>query len=444
MLNRQLTFVAVGLALLLATATSYAQDAAQIDPEDAVAPISVVEGAGVKIGEGTVLHPQVGMEAGMTSNVFYTDQNPVAAGLVRILGEVGAGTLPARRLQPAEQDEALPVGEEPDIGILQYRADLRLSYDYYPSSDPAVSAQGGLGAGFLFRGVINPHRPWQGAVVEDFQRLIRPVNFESGSNADRDINTLKLQTMYAPLGRSLAGTVHYQMVIDAFESDRQQFADRFQNSLGFRLDWQWLPQTRLYLDVGQGVFTGLGSSSAKVTSYPFTALTGIQTLLTPLTTFVARVGYTNGFYSAGPSYSSVLFGAQLGYRYTPAGHLALMYDYLHNDSINANFYRDHAFRLTLEHEWAPFDAFVQAGVILRQYSGLINFTPPVMYGGGTRDDTLGEIVVEGRYNFRDWFAASVSYHLLADSTSYTYMIGPDTINPGYVRHDLLAGVRIAY
>jgi hypothetical protein len=42
------------------------------DPDDAVAPISYVEGAGWKVGESTTLHPVVGMETGYVSNVFYT------------------------------------------------------------------------------------------------------------------------------------------------------------------------------------------------------------------------------------------------------------------------------------------------------------------------------------------------------------------------------------
>lgn len=442
MLNRQFTLASCLVAFAALSAPAQAQNAPGIDPEDAVAPISIVEGAGVKVGEGTVLHPQAGTEVGYVSNVFYTHDNQVSAGLIRFLAEVGTGSLSAQRLAATEADQ-VPEGQQPDIGAFQYRADARIAYDYYPSDIQAVSDQGGWSGGFMFRGVINPHKPWQGAVVEDFQRLIRPVNFESGANADRDINSLKLQTQWAPTGRTLSGVLYYQMLLDHFESGRQQFADRFQNTFGLRVNWQWLPQTRIYVDASIGAFSGFGSST-KVTSYPLTTIAGIQTLITPLTTFVARAGYANGFYAAGPSYSSAVFGAQLGYRYTPDGHVAILFDYLHNDSINANFYRDYALHLTLEHGFMPFDAFVQGGVIWREYSGVINFTPPIMYGNGTRDDFLAEVVAEVRYNFRDWLAASASYHFLYDATDYTYMIGPDTINPGFIRHELLAGLRAAY
>jgi hypothetical protein len=162
-------------------------------------------------------------------------------------------------------------------------------------------------------------------------------------------------------------------------------------------------------------------------------------------TFSARAGYSNGFYASGPSYSAAVFGAQFGYRYAPAGHVALLYNYIHNDSINANYFRDHQFYATIEHAFAPFDVFAQGGVIIRQYAGVITQGPPVMYGTGIRDDLLGTATLELRYNFRDWLAASASYLLLIDSTDYTYMT-PDgsTINPSYVQHEVLAGVRAAY
>ena len=437
---------------LLCVATGSRAAAAQgiptIDPEDAINPIAIVEGAGVKVGEGTVLHPSVGVEGGFTSNVFYTDQNAQASALLRILGEVGTGSLPPQRMGGTEQEEStLGAPAVEDYGDFQYHADLRASYDFYPSTVSDVSEQGGLGLGALFRGIINPHKPLQVAIFENYQRLIRPENFESPGNVNRDINTFKLQGMYAPYGRSLSGILRYQMTLDLFEADRQQFADRFQNTFGFRLNWQWLPQTRLYFDISEGVYTGIGSSSQKVSSYPLVALVGIQTLLTPNVTLVGRLGYTNGFYSTGPSYSAVVGGAQLGYRFTPVSRITLLYNYLHNDSINANYYRDHDTRLTLEHEFRPFDLFITAGLIFREYTGLVSTMPPVVYTGmGVRDDTLGLVNAELTYNFRDWLAAAVTYQLMVDSTDYTYvtMVGGPVINPGYVQHTVFLGVRAAY
>jgi len=254
----------LSLAVVAVLGSTAAAQAPGIDPEDAIAPIAVVEGAGVKVGDGTVLHPSIGLEAGVVTNVFYTDQNTVAAGVVRLIGEVGAGSLSPQRLAPTEQT-SMDISQPTSAGDFQYRTDLRLSYEYLPSTDDQVSSQGGLGAGFNFRGIINPQRSRQFAVVEDYQRLIRPTNFDSSGNTNRDINDLKLQFQYAPLGRNLSGIIHYEDIVDVFEANTQQFANRFQNTIGLRINYQWLPQTRVYVDATEGIDTGLGDSE-KVTS----------------------------------------------------------------------------------------------------------------------------------------------------------------------------------
>ena len=64
-----------------------------LDPVQVISPVSVVQGDGVKIGEGTSIYPQIGLETGFVSNVFYTHDNPVGSGLLRVIAEVGAGSL---------------------------------------------------------------------------------------------------------------------------------------------------------------------------------------------------------------------------------------------------------------------------------------------------------------------------------------------------------------
>jgi hypothetical protein len=51
-----------------------------------------------------------------------------------------------------------------------------------------------------------------------------------------------------------------------------------------------------------------------------------------------------------------------------------------------------------------------------------------------------------RYNFRDWIAATLNYQLQAVQTDFRYDPSPSIMNldPSYVRHELLVGVRAAY
>ncbi len=65
---------------------------ASFDSAVAVQPITSVEGHGVKVGEGTVLHPSFGVETGYISNVFYSN-NPQGAGVLRLMAQVAMASL---------------------------------------------------------------------------------------------------------------------------------------------------------------------------------------------------------------------------------------------------------------------------------------------------------------------------------------------------------------
>ena len=429
--------------ILAATASfATAQPAADVttatfDPESAVAPAgSQVEGAGWKAGEGTVIHPTLGVETGYVSNVFYTQTNPTGAGILRLLAQIGTASLSQQRLNAANAEDQTGG----DRGSLQYRADLRLAYDFLLTGDHNISSTGGLTAGMSIHGLTNPMGSVSFGFDEDFNRLIRAANYETDADTNRDINSLRLSLLFHPPGRTLSGYVYYQNLIDVFEKDTQHFANRMENVVGVRPQWQWLPQTQLYLDISQGLMSGLGASSAKVTSYPLLAKAGLATLLNLNTTVNLEAGYTNGFYSAGPSYSGPVIGAQLGYRYSPLGRITALYNWQYQDSINANYYRDHVFQIAVRQMVEPVTFLVQPELRLRNYTGIT-----IVQGPPTRDDVIVSVLAGIHYNFRNWIAASLDYRLTIVQTDYRYMpLGGGTVDdPSYQRHEVLLGVRAA-
>jgi hypothetical protein len=293
----------------------------------------------------------------------------------------------------------------------------------------------------LFRGEANPGKTVSLSMMDNYNRLLRPANFEGTQNTNRDINTLTLRLNFQPAGRSLSGYLHYTDIVDVFEKDSQQFADRWQNSLGVRVNYKWLPMTLLYADVAEGISTGLGSSSTKVTSYPLLAVVGMQTALTANTAFIARVGYTQGFYVNGPDYATVTGGVQLTWRYDALGKISLLYNYDHEDSINANFYRDHLIKAVIEQQKAQFMLFASPELYFREYDGIM---APVV-GPPTRDDTIFQLTAGIRYMWRDWAAASLYYVLSDDQTDYRYDVGGGMLdNPSYVRNEVMLGIRASY
>ena len=63
----------------------------------------LVEGPGIKVGESTVLHPRIGLEGGVVSNVFYDDANEVSAPVLRLLA--GMDITPSGEDRLGEMDE---------------------------------------------------------------------------------------------------------------------------------------------------------------------------------------------------------------------------------------------------------------------------------------------------------------------------------------------------
>ena len=108
------------------------------------------------------------------------------------------------------------------------------------------------------------------------------------------------------------------------------------------------------------------------------------------------------------------------------------------DSVNANFYRDHAIRAFVEQLYVPFAVVVQPEFRLREYTGInIMGAPP------TRDDVIFSVIGGIHYNFRNWIAATVDYKFSTVQTDFSYMVNGETIDLNFVRHELLLGMRVA-
>jgi opacity protein-like surface antigen len=435
-------FLAIGLVLALeATAAAQSVDStATFGADSAVSPISIVEGPGVKIGEGTVLHPIFGVETGYVSNTFYEDTDEKPAGILRLLAQIGTSSLSPQRLGGTDATETEePVGQPANAGSFQYRVDLRASYDVMLSGNDAVTESGGLGLGSTLYGLVNPNGPISFQGNNNFNRLIRAANFETDANTNRIINTLRLALIYKSQNHTIGGGLYYENYLDIFERDEQSFADRMQHRVGIRPHWQWRPKTQFYIDASIGYMSALDGDSMKVSSYPLTIKGGVATLLSPSLAVNLEGGYQNGFYDSGPSYSSPHVNAQIAYRYSPFGRIALNYSYQHQDSVNANFYREHMIRAWLRHVVRPITFMVQPEVHFRQYEGITL----VMGSSPTREDVIFAVTSGASYNFRDWLAATINYRFAAVETDFRYMGGGLTDDPSYARHEILAGMRFA-
>src|SRR3569623_834374 len=410
-----------GASLLGAGAAHADPEAAPLDPLDpvqVVSPLTLVQGDGIKIGDGTAFYPQVGLESGYESNSIYQANDPTGAGIARLLVEAGIGSLSRSRLGAAEPGE------------LQFEENAYAAYDQYLSSNGNVTDQSGLGLGFHGNALVHPEGTVSFYANDGYDRVLRPTNYESSQNATRDINTALLRLDIHPAERRLSGAVSYTNTVDVFEN-QPLYPDRVLNTLAGSLAYQLFPLTTARLTVSESYNAGIGTT-AKVTSYPFAARLGLSTALTTTTSVLVEGGYAQGFYASGPDYQAFTGRAYFEWRYNELPALRLQYAYNHNDSINANFYSEHAIQGWLEHKVERFGLYVTPEVRFRTYEGI---NPPLM-GPLTRDDVILAAAVGLRYQFRNWVNASIQYRVVDDSTDYLYTSGTTLLAPSYLRHEI--------
>lgn len=426
----------------------------------------VVTGAGILVGESTVMHPVAGVETGVVSNVFFEEDAGRTAGMIRLAGEVAFASLPPERLNnPDRSAYDRPVwkkwrgdiyttydgpywrddsgesdgaeGENPGAPPkLEFRAGARAFYEEYLSGAETVRAQRNLGLEGNVHVHVNPYETVAFTVDDDLTRAIRPTNFESEGDLDRWINNVRLGMRIQAGGRALVPEFRFHNRIDYFESSNAAFANRIQTSIGGHLNWWYTQHTRLYFDASIGFFGGLGGGASgieKASSMPLRLLLGGRTPFSETTALNLYAGFAKGFYGAGPDFTGPLVGATFSWAQNDFRRLRLGYRYDFQDSINANFYSEHALEASLVQQ---IDRLILEGrgeMHLRHYDGV----PMVLAGGPTRDDFIFAVSANARYVLRRWLGLTAQAQLVTDQTGYR---ANGTDNPSYTRFELFGGV----
>lgn len=398
-----------------------------------------VEGKGVTVGEGLVVHPNVGAEFGVIDNVFYEQDTVVTSSLFRLTASFA---LANEKVTP---DEAVPgeeAGNEAAPPTYDFRASGGLRYEEFLYYDNvSTSSQRNLAADLQGHLQVFPAGTWTFLADDRLRRDVRPRNFEDPSSTSRIDNLLDLALRYQPGGRTISGTLKYTNSLGVYEDTNAD--NRMNHTVALRGDWQWLPYTRYFAEASLGFFGGVGDSGGlpKESSMPIRGLVGVATALTEPLTLKAHVGWGYSGYSAGEGYNTPLVGVELGYAYAPAGRVVLEYNWDSEDSINANYYRDHKFTAKVDQQLIE-KLLVSAGVDvrLRGYRGI----PTTLSMTPSRDDLLFGINARGQYVLTDRYYLTATYQLMVDQTDYVYNAMGPIDDPSYTRHEFMAGARAAF
>jgi len=411
-----------------------------------------IEGKGVEVSPGTVLHPNVGAELGFIDNVFYESANQISSGLLRLTAKFDVASI---KIEP---DEPIPGDDEPGNEAapqtFQFRAGGGVRYEeYLYYGNPSTAAQRNLAFDTQAHLQVYPAGTWSFLVDDRLTRDIRPRNFEDATSTNRIDNLLDLGLRYQPGGHSISGTLRYRNVLDIFEG-ASGVPNRMDHTIGLRGDWQWLPFTRFFADLSYGFYGALGEATVvpggvtKNSSTPLRGLAGVATTLTEPLTLKAQFGWAWIPYSGGASHNAPIFDVELGYEYAPTGRAVVEYSYDAFDSFNADYYRDHKVAFTIEQQLI--DKLLLTGSVdvrLRGYrgvdgtlNGMVDNMP-----SSTRDDFVFAGHARAQYVLTERYYVTGEYTGTVDQTNFRYMpTGSPTDDPGYVRHALMFGARAAF
>lgn len=406
--------------------------------------VQVVEGPGFPIGEGTVVHPILGAEAGFTDNVFsaYRASQRHASGLLRLVAEAAIASKEAEKPEEGLAEEATEEVADPAAPSVQFRGGGRLEYNEYLSTNGIVRSQRGIAADLNGKLQVAPQGTVTFAAEDHLIRSSRPTNFYSYEGTNRIANTLSLALVYQPGGHTMKGGVKWENQIDYFEDSDQQFANRMINAFHGTYEWQVFPYTKAYADISYGFISAMGDGGAipstKRSASPIRGGVGIATAITELFTVKAHAGWAYASYAGGTGYNAPVLGTEIGYRYSPVGRVVGEYRWDHRDSLNGDYYRDHMFGVHVDQNISRVVGSAGAEVRLRQYDGIsMDIGPP------TRDDLIFAVGAKASYVFKDWLAGVAEWRTEIDDTGYRSMFGGETHDPSYTRTEITAGVRAA-
>lgn len=422
--------------LLLLPVVAAAQPDLNFDPD------SDEFGRGYKLAPNVILHASAGVHTAYTNNVFFEEDEETDSGILRFLVKLWV-----------QSEHSAEEGAILDRKLVKYNVGLSFHYDDYLADNNAVDSQSGfdLGVGLLggIGASFREHERLSFYFTDTYVRDRRPPNFETSGTLVRGINRFKAGARWDSRS-TLSGELSYTNTIDVFENDDLDFANRMRHLFALRGNWQYLPSSRAFAVVSQGINhhafgdNELMGTRYKVTSYPLSARVGTETHLTERSTASAYAGWTVGFYEEGADYNAPIAGAKYGYRYSPHGRLTLRVDRRFEDSINANYYGEWRAAALIDQQLERLKLAAAAGYSRRTYEGIPD---QIMTDTDKRDDHVYTATAKLSFVVRRWWGISAGYNLETVDTEFRYRpstTSPLFDDPGYLRHHVYVGTSVVY
>lgn len=443
---RRCCLVLASLAYVLVEAPARAQDATSAESLDApsAAQPTFWQGGGVKLSEAMFFHPHFDLQTGYQTNVFYQADSDGGGLVGSPLMRIGVGGLVQSE---SNRGEAVAAEGSATAGAkLAFRGDINLTWNQYLSGDYNVSQHSDLGLGLLLDLKFLPDNPLSFLVRDGFTRAVTPPPAWSPEDFDRDKNDLTLGVLYKPGGGAIQGSATYTFGVDIFErSALGNMTNRLQHTFALGAKWQWLPKTQFNFDFSLGIVDSAGDSvGLKSDSMPLRVTVGTSTLITPTFGTVIKIGYGNGFYSAGPSFNSYLATVEGRVAIGPMLRVAFGYGHEFQDSLLGNYFVDHAIYGRASTQFGGRTQLRgKLELRLRDYDGVPAMVGDAMLCGNSacstsdRTDVIARLDLNGDYQINEWLFGGASYSLYSDTTDFWTASLGRTDAAGFVWHEFL-------
>lgn len=413
------------LTLALAANSSWAQEPT----------IKYTEGPGVKLTDDLVFHPGIGLETRYDSNVFFSKAAKGAFNL-KVFGHLDLATLPPQRLT----DGSGQVSQK----ALNFRLKSAISYSEYFSDNAQVKDQRGVEADVGLKLHFLPGRVFQFELFDDYARTVSARNSVTSLQFKRHTNRAGSWVVLAPGGGRLTLKAGYDLIASLYEDADLSVANKLYHMVKFQGRWKLLPRTSIGIDVTEQIIRYTDSLSPNSSSNPFRITATLQGLITSHLSTLLYLGYGNGFYDTGASFSSVVALAEFAYHIGPLATIKVGYERLFDDAdFVSNYFTDHKVYLGYDHFIASrFMLHLMGDYRFREHDGIAASV-------GVTELKYHVLTLGFGLDFQvqEWLFIGVNYNLeLRDQTTGALSFGgaPSSFVNDFAKHLVGGKIQITY
>jgi len=336
---------------------------------------------------GFKLLPKVDVSYGYDSNVFYEDDTstevPNGSQVLNITPGIGIQNVNGKNLE------------------LKLKASATISR--FLSDNQAVADQSNVGADVGVGVTFFKQSAIALTLKEHFRRALERRNYESSSNANRNINEIGAGIIFKPGGGALNVAANYTFVCDLFADRDFDWGDVHQHTVMMNGSWKFFPFTALVVDGNWQMRSyqaeGNGKYGELTDSAPLKVRVGLNGFVTKKLSLLLLVGYGNSFHDVrntggkatnpneNDSFNMVVGETRVSYKLTPLTVLQGGYKYDFQDSLFSNYMAVHNIYVDARQRLADrVDMSVGLSFMNRAYSQL-----PRAYFEGADSSILAEL-----------------------------------------------------